>query len=405
MRNFKRDGGGSIRMYGLLNALADDGNEVIFISNAENYVKFHPNIKHIYINFDFKDKARFQGLAAILPAKIVLKIYFNLFSKIEIALKCANLKNDESEKVIFCEYLDNSIAYILKKTGAIKSYINDLHGIATIEFKYQSDQQKNLFLKGLFFLKYLLSDALDRKVFGYGDGFIYASKSMKQFYEERYKKTINKKKFILPYFLSKNSCKNVPDKILQIKLRKQLDLNSNDFVFFFAGGYKPTAGVEDLICAFSKLSAINSNVKLILIGAGGNYNNCRSLVKKLTIENVVVFIEKVPYEELITYQSLADVIVCPDRFNPYSELIVHLKYFDSLISNKIVINSSFKSVKEINVDDFLSLSFEPSNQQSLFETMLHCNKHYDTLKEKYVGTKEFACSHLTYSDVIKQLYN
>lgn len=405
MRNFERDGGGSIRIYGLLNALADDGKEVIFISNAQNYAKFQQNITHIYIAYNFEDKARFQGLLAIFPAVLIYKIYSKLFKKISVAFRKANLKNDEFEKVIFCEYLDNSIAYILKKKGTIKNYINDLHGIATIEFKYQCDQNRNLILKGLYFFKYLLSDALDKKVFGYGDGFIYASKSMQQFYETRYKKAVNKEKIILPNLLSKKISENEPDQLLQIKLRKQLDLNLNDFVFFFAGGYKPTAGVEDLICAFAKLSAINSNVKLILIGAGGNYNDCRNLVKKLSIENRVFFIEKVPYEQLITYQSVADVIVCPDRLNPYSELIVHLKYFDSLISGKIVINGSFESVKEINVDDFLSLSFEPSNQHSLFETMHLCTEKYIELTEKYSNTKEFACSNLTYSDVIKTLYN
>ncbi len=40
MRNFKRDGGGSIRMYGVLNALADRGHDVTFISNATTFVKF-----------------------------------------------------------------------------------------------------------------------------------------------------------------------------------------------------------------------------------------------------------------------------------------------------------------------------------------------------------------------------
>lgn len=405
MRNFERDGGGSIRMYGILNALAEDGNEVVFISNAQNYSKFHPSISHVFINYEFEDKAKFQGLVAVLPAKIVIQIYSKLFSKLEAAFKKACIKNDTTEKYIFCEYLDNTIAYLLKRKGTVNSYINDLHGIATIEFKYQSDQHKNFALKLLFYIKYLLSDALDKKVFGYGDGFIYASKAMKEYYESRYKKTINKNAYILPYLLSKNICQNEPDFDLKLKLNNELGFKESDFVFFFAGGYKPTAGVEDLIVAFSKLCVINNKLKLLLIGAGGNYNYCKELVKKLSITDKVVFIEKVPYEKLITYQNLANVVVCPDRFNPYSELIVHLKYFDSLISGKLVINGAFSSVKEINKEDFLSLSFEPSNQESLYKTMLFSFEHYEELKIRYKNIKDFACNNLTYSDVIKQLYN
>src|SRR5690606_11890594 len=161
-----------IRMYGLLNALAADiSNEVVFVSNARNLTKFHPSIKHIFIGYEFKEKSIFQGLLGLLPAKLVYKLYGRLFKNIEKALEKVNVRKD---KLIFCEYLDNSIAYVLKKEKRIKEYINDLHGIATIEFKYQSDNSSKVVDRILYSIKYRLSYRLDRKVFNYGDGFIYA---------------------------------------------------------------------------------------------------------------------------------------------------------------------------------------------------------------------------------------
>src|SRR5690606_6783290 len=110
-----------------------EGNEVVFVSNAVNLKKFHPAIHHINIDHKFHDKAKFQGMVGLLPVSLVYKLYSRLFKKITTALEKADISDS---RLIFCEYLDNSIAYILKKQSFIDHYINDLHGIATIEFSY-----------------------------------------------------------------------------------------------------------------------------------------------------------------------------------------------------------------------------------------------------------------------------
>ena len=70
MNDFVNEGGGTIRMQGILNELAKSGQEVIFISNAENKDGFHPSIKHISIAYKFSrnDKRRFQFLLGLFPA-------------------------------------------------------------------------------------------------------------------------------------------------------------------------------------------------------------------------------------------------------------------------------------------------------------------------------------------------
>lgn len=401
MRNFERDGGGSIRMYGILNALASIGdNEVVFISNAKNYTKFHPAIKHINIGYEFNGKSIFQGLLGLFSGKLVYHLYPALFKSIEKALEKANVCES---KLIFCEYLDNSIAYVLKKQKKIKNYINDLHGIATIEFKYQRDNSNKLRDKILYNIKYKLSNALDRKVFNYGDGFIYASEAMKTYYENAYPKVLAKKAYILPYVLGEDATKRIVDEKLKQSLLKKYNIEDKDFVIFFAGGYKPTAGIEDLIQAFMNLNNHYQNLKLMLIGWGPTKKKCEEIVKNAKFENKVIFIEKVPYEQLFTHQDLAQIVVCPDRQNPYSELIVHLKYFDSLLSGKIVINGSFKSVKEINREDALSVSFEPSNTEDLYQKLKYCFNNYQQLEEKYKYTQDYVCENLTYNSFIHVL--
>ncbi len=400
MRDFVREGGGTIRMYGVLNSLATKGNDVVLISNAQNVSKFHSTIKHIYIGYEFKHKSKFQGLLGLLPVYCVYRLYPSLFGNIERALKVANIKN---EKMVFCEYLDNSIAYVLKKRNRIKRYTNDLHGIATIEFKYQYDNARSLKEKIVYGMKYKISSMLDKKVFNYGDGFIYSSKAMKVYYEEAYSKVKSKRAYVLPNLLSDDACKRKVDENLKQDLLKRLKVDPSDFIFLFAGGFKPTAGVDILIQVFAQLHEKYPEIKMILIGEGPLRDSCINLVNKLDLSDWVSFISRVPYEKLFTYQSISHVIVCPDKKNAYSELIVHLKYFDALISDRLVVNGSFSSVREININDFLSLSFEPSNQKSLYTVLENCIANYAYLFNRYKNSRDYVCNHLTYDSAIDVL--
>lgn len=402
LRNFQRDGGGSVRMYGILNALAKEGNEVVFISNAKNYQNFDDSIKHIYIDYEVSPgkKALFQGLLSIIPAQIVYFIFKTLFNKIEYSLEKANAQKG---RVYFFEYMDNSIAYVLKKKRLISSYINDLHGVTPIEFSYQMKTATNYRKYIYFFLKYKSSLWLDKKVFNYGDGFIYASKAMKGYYDRFNKNTNHQENYIIPYVLDQNIKNNKIDQTELKRLQNLFKLEKKDFIFFFAGGYKPTAGVDNLIEAFNKVSITQENVKLILIGTGPYRKKCEQLVDKFSIKDRVIFIDSIPYENLIAYQNLANVIVCPDKQNPYSNLIVHLKYFDSLISSKLVINGHFESVKEINKDEFLSLTFEPSNVVSLYLTMQKCVYEYEELCQKYKSSRDYVLDNLTYKNFVNEV--
>lgn len=402
LRNFKKDGGGTIRMYGILNALAKSGKEIVFISNASNYENFDDSIKHIYIDYEVnaKQKAMLQGLLSVLPVQIVFFIFKPLFKKVKNTLEEAKITNGE---VFFFEYLDNSVAYMLKKKGLIKSYINDIHGVTPIEFSYQMNTAKNINQYLTNWIKYKSSILLDKKVFNYGNGFIYASEKMKSFYDNINRNMILQKEYIIPNLLDEKVKKSKVDFQIKKNVQSTHKIDEEDFVFFFAGGYKPTSGVDDLIKAFYKVSSVKKNIKLILIGAGPLMSECKNLADDYSLNDKIIFIESIPYEQLITYQSFADVIVCPDKQNPYSNLIVHLKYFDSLASGKLVINGNFESVREINKDDFLSLTFDPSNVDSLKSVMLKCINDYDFLTEKYKNSKEYALSNLTYKSYVDKI--
>lgn len=399
LRDFKKEVGENVRMYGMLNSLAAQGHEVVFLSNAEDYKSFHPAIQHVHIGYDFKEKRRMQGLLALLPASVVYQQFRPLFSKIEAAIERAGVG---SMPVCFFDYLDNTIGHLLKATGIIQSYINDIHGIVPIEQLYLQSIATNSYQRLVHRWKLFLVNNLDQKVFEGAAGLIYGSSSMQKYYEQRHRLE-GKQSFVIPYLVGEDALKRQPDAVLQRELKQRLGLTEQDFVVLFIGTYKQTGGMDDLIKAFGLLHRDKPASKLIMIGEGPYKDYCVKLAQQLPAANAIHFIKNIPYAEMATYQSLAQVIVCPDKENAFSQHVVHVKYFDALISGRLVINGAFDSVKEINKNEELSLTFKPSDVTSLHAKLVYCHEHYEELCRKYAGVKEYVAQHLTYNAYVKNL--
>ena len=400
MNDFSHEGGGTIRMQGIMNELAKKNHEVIFISNTTKFHLFESNIQQVALNVPFsrKQKRIFQGLLGIIPIFLIKMLYTSVFKKINNTLK----GKFDNETVYFCEYLDNSIGYCLKSFGMIKEYINDLHGVATLEFKFQAQHTTSVKDKIKFYTKYKVSDWLDSKVCNAAHGLIFASKAMEAYFIAQYPKVKDKHNYILPYVLSSGAITDKVDAELKQQLIQKYNRRPEEKIIFFAGAFKKTGGVPDLIAAFNGI-VNNYDARLLIVGDGPTMNECLALVKENKLEDKVIFLGRIPYHHLRTYQDLADVIVCPDKQNVYSELIVHVKYLDSLMSGKVVVNGSFKSVQEVNPDEMLSVNFKPSDVASLTQATIYSLDHYEELLVRYKNNVTYVSEHLTYASQVDVL--
>lgn len=398
-RDFKNEGGGTIRMYGVLNALVKTGAEVTLISNAENYSKFDPKIRHVFLGASLPKKAVFQALVALLPSRLVAAVFQK---RLQPIIHTINENINEQTKLFFFEYLDNSLGFLLKGTGNIDHYYNDIHGVAPVEFDYQRKNAKNWRTKLLFRLKYDLADLLDRKVMENAKGIIYSSQGMEHYFAQKYR-LANVQTYILPNLLADEVAGLEVDKDLAATIKQQYAIKEEETVLLFSGGYKPTAGVEDLVRVCEKLLVLRSDLRLILIGGGPAKKEVEDYVERHQLQDRIIFIERVDYHELPTYQSLADIIVCPDRMNAFSNMILHLKYLDALMANRIVLNGAFDSVLEINPNEELSLNFTPSDMVDLYDKLLFAIENKEILLSKYRWNRSYALRNLTYASAIKTL--
>lgn len=400
LNDFQNEGGGTIRMLGIINELAKLDKEITLISNIIDTSKIDQRIKLIPINIDFtrQDKRKFQFVLGTVGYKQLNKSFGNLFNRLKNIFSVF----DENHKLIFFEYLDNSIAYWLKSNSIIKGYINDIHGIATNEFAFQAKKSKSLKSKVIFKIKENISIRLDKKVFNEADGIIYASDAMIKHYNILYPSLTKKKNYYLPYVLNFQNLQAY-DTSLVSQFKKELNISENDFVFLFAGGFKETGGLQDLIKAFEKVGSLFSNAKLVLIGDGPSFNECKAMVQVNPYKNRIYLLGRQPYNYLTSFQELSNVLICPDRQNLFSDLIVHVKYLDALVSGKIVINGRFQSVMEINKDKELSLLFKPSDVEDLATKMIFSVENYDDLLVKFKDVSTYTRDNLVYKKYITNL--
>ncbi|MDO5655723.1 MAG: glycosyltransferase family 4 protein [Flavobacteriaceae bacterium] len=402
--DFKTTSGGTIRMYGILNALAENGNQVIFISNASDYSEFHPNILHFPLNHPINaySKRKFQFLLTYLPIELHNFYYRKLLEKCKSIFKPYKKTN-----VIFFEYLDNSIGYWLKQNQIIGGYINDIHGIASEEFQFQLHKEKNLKERVKIKFKIHTAKKLDQKVFENAAKLIVPAKAMRDYFINKYPAIKKINHIILPNVLSHPDDYIPPNPLISEKISTELQIQKSDFVLLFAGGFKKSSGILKLLHAFDVISQQHLNLRLIMIGDGPLMPEAQQFVHNSKLKDKVFFTGMTPYNELHSYQDLSHLLICPDDDNVFSHLIVHYKYLDALLANKVVINGNFKSVLEINENEILSLGYSPSSLESLIKTLNRAIENYPYYAEKYANTRSYILNCMTYktqTKILESLY-
>src|SRR5690606_21176550 len=78
VNDFEKEGGGTIRMLGIMNELAKTGQaDITLISNIKDRSRLHANIKAVALDLEFKpdDKRKFQFLLGAFGLKAVNRIF------------------------------------------------------------------------------------------------------------------------------------------------------------------------------------------------------------------------------------------------------------------------------------------------------------------------------------------
>lgn len=92
-------------------------------------------------------------------------------------------------------------------------------------------------------------------------------------------------------------------------IKNKLNINKNDFVILYVGRLAEEKNVGFLLDNQEYFVNKNKNIKLLIVGDGPDYDKYVKKVKKLKLENNIIFTGKVPYNSIEYYYNLGDIFV------------------------------------------------------------------------------------------------
>jgi glycosyltransferase involved in cell wall biosynthesis len=119
-------------------------------------------------------------------------------------------------------------------------------------------------------------------------------------------------------------------------------------------------GIRDLIEGFAQVKRDHPNLKLVIIGEGPLKHDLYEKVKKLGIENAVVFVGSVPHEKIANYLSCADIFIRPS----YSEGLGSA-FLEAMIAGVPIIGTPVGGITDFLIDGKTGLFCKPGDPESI----------------------------------------
>ena len=108
-----------------------------------------------------------------------------------------------------------------------------------------------------------------------------------------------------------------PEKVKQIK-----DDYFNKKIILYAGRLVKVKNLPLLLKAVARIRNSKHNIVLLIIGEGGEKAKLKRMVRRLEIEDAVVFISSAPQKDLVNYYHAADVFVLPSFSESLGKVLI-----------------------------------------------------------------------------------
>lgn len=359
-------GGSSIRIAGYTSYLEDLGVDYSFVAPVRP--AYVPQGRFLAIE---RDKTLYRRIYTYLA-----------FNHLNVAARRLQQTIDRHPLIqSMLRLTENRIVWV-HQTGLIplylaiahnRRYIYDVHGILKIQreyFDHATLQQK----AGL-----ILNVWLEKQFFRHATYVNAASLKMKQFIADAFK-IEGDSIIITPEGLLENNFTHLSPEELSA-LRARHGLADTDRVIFFAGDFKKIGGVHLLTDVFCRVAPSMDNLKLFLVGAGQMERYVLDTIRRHKLTSRLIHLRRVDYHQLPQLQQLGTIIVCPDLYNRYNEMVAHIKVFDSLAAQKPVLASRFPVLlEEFPESKGCILYFEPSNPVDLERAIRQGLGHPQTIR-------------------------
>jgi PEP-CTERM/exosortase A-associated glycosyltransferase len=152
-------------------------------------------------------------------------------------------------------------------------------------------------------------------------------------------------------------------------LAETLDLVDKQ-VLGFIGSFYAYEGLSLLLEAVPLMCRASPDIRLLLVGGGPQEDNLKRQARELTIEDKVLFVGRVPHDQVPAYYNLVDVFVYPRLSMRLTELVTPLKPLEAMAQGSLVVASDVGGHRELIRDGETGCLFRAGDAVHLAETVL-----------------------------------
>ena len=147
-------------------------------------------------------------------------------------------------------------------------------------------------------------------------------------------------------------------------LKNKLGLDEKRLIGFI-GSFYAYEGLDVLLQAVSLIVQQAPDIAVLLVGGGPQEENLKNQADDLKIEDKVVFVGRVPHDQVQSYYNLIDVLVYPRLSMRLTDLVTPLKPLEAMAQGRLLAASDVGGHLELIEDGQTGILFESNNPESL----------------------------------------
>jgi PEP-CTERM/exosortase A-associated glycosyltransferase len=160
-------------------------------------------------------------------------------------------------------------------------------------------------------------------------------------------------------------------------------------VLGFIGSFYAYEGLSLMLEALPLIVEHQPEIRLLLVGGGPQEEALKGLVRRLGVENRVIFTGRIPHQKVQDYYNLVDILVYPRYSMRLTELVTPLKPLEAMAQGRLVVASDVGGQREMIEHGKTGLLFKAGDRADLAKqivdlldneelraTLKACGRHY-----------------------------
>ena len=153
------------------------------------------------------------------------------------------------------------------------------------------------------------------------------------------------------------------------ELAARLGIRDDEVVIGFAGGLRRYEALPVLVRAFGQVAGRDRSVRLLLVGEGPVEDEVRGLVAELDLSDRVLMPGQVPFDSMVDWYSLMDVIATARTDDRVARLVSPTKPLEAMAMGRALVVSDTPALMEMVQPERTALVVEPGSVGSLAEAL------------------------------------